>query len=182
MFDAARAKQAELGVPGVAIGGLDGGKEQREAFGVTSIDNPLPVTSSTRFQTGSITKTFTGTAVMLLVEQGLLDLDTPVREYVPELSLADPATSSGVTLRHLLSHTGGWVGDYFDDTGWGDDAAARYVAGMAALPQLTPLGELWSYNNAGFVLAGHAIERVTGSPYEDVVHELILAPLGMTET
>jgi CubicO group peptidase (beta-lactamase class C family) len=182
VFDAARAKQAELGVPGVAVGVLDGDEEHHEGFGVTSIDNPLPVTPSTRFQTGSITKTFTGTAAMLLVDQGLLDLDRPVREYVPELSLADPATSSTVTLRHLLSHTGGWVGDFFDDTGWGDDAAARYVAGMGALPQLTPLGELWSYNNAGFVLAGHVIERVTGSRYEDVVKELVLEPLEMTET
>ena len=182
VFDAVRAAQEELDVPGVAVGVLDGDEERHEGFGVTSIENPLEVTPGTRFQTGSITKTFTGTVILQLVDQGLLELDRPVLEYVPELTLADAAATGGVTLRHLLSHTGGWVGAYFEDTGWGDDAAARYVDGMAGLPQLTPLGELWSYNNSGFVLAGRVIERVTGRRYEDVVKELVFDPLQLTET
>jgi hypothetical protein len=90
---------------------------------------------------------------MYLVARGVLDLDRPVRAYLPELRLADADATEQVTLRHLLSHTGGWVGDYFDDTGWGDDAAAVYVERMVDLPQLTPVGELWSYSNSGFVLA-----------------------------
>src|SRR5256885_2482278 len=106
VFEAARAKQEELGVPGVAIGVLEGGEERHEAFGVTSIENPLPVTPGTRFQTGSITKTFTGTAALLLVDQGLLELDRPVREYVPEVSLADPVTTGGGTLGHPPPHPG----------------------------------------------------------------------------
>jgi len=182
VFDAVRAKQEEMRVPGVAVGVLQDGEERHEGFGVTSVDNPLPVTPETRFQIGSIGKTFTGTAVMYLVAEGSLDLDRPVREYLPELELADADATARVTLRHLLSHTGGWEGDYFDDTGWGDDAVARYVERMRKLPQLTPLGELWSYNNAGFALAGRVVEVVTGEPFEDVVKRLVFDPLGLTSS
>ena len=69
-------------------------------------------------------------------------------------------------MRHLLTHTGGWIGDYFDDFGSGDDALARMCESMSTLPQLTPLGEVWSYNNAGFYLAGRVIEVIAGMPYE----------------
>ena len=182
IFDAVQARREELGVPGVAVGVLDVGVERHEGFGVTSVENPLEVTPETRFQIGSITKTFTGTAVIELVARGGLDLDRPVRAYVRDLKLSDPEATRRVTLRHLLSHTGGWVGDYFDDTGWGDDAAATYVERMQALPQLTPVGELWSYNNAGFVLAGRAVELITRRPFEDVVKELVLDPLELAST
>jgi CubicO group peptidase (beta-lactamase class C family) len=119
---------------------------------------------------------------MHLVADGLLDLDVPVRTYLPDLALADPAATERVTLRHLLAHTGGFEGDYFDDTGWGDDAVARYVRRLAALPQLTPVGELWSYNNAGFALAGRVVEVVTGERFEDVVGRLVLEPLELTSS
>jgi CubicO group peptidase (beta-lactamase class C family) len=119
---------------------------------------------------------------MRLVELGRLDLDAPVRTYLPELRLADEATAAGVTLRHLFAHVGGWVGDYFDDTGTGDDALARIVERMADLPQITPLGTIWSYNNAGFYLAGRVIEIAAGQPYEAAVQRLVLDPLGMTRS
>lgn len=177
VFEAVRARQEEMRVPGVAVGVLRDGEERHEAFGVTSLDNPVDVTPDTRFQIGSISKTFTGTAVMYLVAEGSVELDRPVREYLPDLKLDDVAATEGVTMRHLLAHTGGWAGDYFDDTGWGDDAIARYVERMRTLPQLTPLGELWSYNNAGFAVAGRVVEAVTGEPFEDVVKRLIFDPL-----
>ncbi|HST24849.1 MAG TPA: serine hydrolase domain-containing protein [Gaiellaceae bacterium] len=182
VFDAVRARMEELHVPGVAVGVLEDGEERHEGFGVTSVDNPLEVTPDTRFQIGSISKTFTGTAVMKLVAAGSIDLDRPVREYVPELELADADAAGRVTMRHLLAHTGGWVGDYFDDTGWGDDAVARFVGLMRTLPQLTPLGELWSYNNSGFALAGRVVEVVTGEPFEDVVKRLVFDPLELTSS
>ncbi|HEY0069924.1 MAG TPA: serine hydrolase domain-containing protein [Chloroflexia bacterium] len=170
---------ARLGVPGVAAGVISGDEEYTAGFGVTSITNPLPVDSDTLFQIGSTTKTVTGTIAMRLVEQGRLDLDVPVRSYLPELRLADEDVASRATLRHLFTHTGGWVGDYFDDFGMGEDALTRIVARLADLPQLTPLGEVWSYNNAGFYIAGRIIEVVTGQPYEHVARELVLGPLGM---
>jgi CubicO group peptidase (beta-lactamase class C family) len=182
VFDAVREKREELGVPGVAVGVLEDGVERHEGYGVTSLDNPLDVTPDTRFQIGSITKTFTGTVVCELVAHGELDLDRPVRAYLPELKLADTEATERATMRHLLAHTGGWAGDHFADTGWGDDAGARYVAELHQVPQLTPVGELWSYNNAGFGIAGRVIESVTGKRYEDVVQELVLDPLELTST
>ena len=182
LFERVRAAQEELLVPGVAVGILEDGEERHHGFGVTSVDNPLAVTPDTLFQIGSISKTFTGTVAMYLVADGRLELDRPVREYLPQLALADAEATERVTLRHLLAHTGGWVGDYFDDTGWGDDAVARYVDRMVGLPQLTPVGELWSYNNAGFALAGRMIEVATGRRFEDVVKELVFDPLELTSS
>ena len=141
-------------VPGVAIAVVSGGEEETAGLGVTSIENPLEVTPDTLFQIGSIGKTFTATAIMRLVEQGKVDLDVPVRTYLPDFRLADDNVAARVTIRHLLTHTGGWEGDYFDDFGLGDDALARMVGRLEELPQLTPLGEVWAYNNAGFYVAG----------------------------
>jgi CubicO group peptidase (beta-lactamase class C family) len=182
VFEAVAAAREQHGVPGVAVGLLAEDVERHEAYGVTSVENPLDVTPDTRFQVGSITKTFTGTAICELVARGELDLDRPVREYLPGLVLADADATERVTLRHLLSHTGGWYGDYFDDTGWGDDAGAVYVERMRELPQQTPVGELWAYNNSGFALAGRVIEVVTGKCIEDAVKELVFAPLELAST
>jgi CubicO group peptidase (beta-lactamase class C family) len=82
-------------------------------------------------------------------------------------------------MRHLLTHTGGWVGDYFDPIGPGDDALAQMVERLDILEQLTPLGEVWSYNNAGFYIAGRVIELIVGKPYEHALRELVLDPLGL---
>jgi CubicO group peptidase (beta-lactamase class C family) len=182
LSDFVAAEMRRLQVPGVAVGLIHDGREHLAGFGVTSVENPLPVTADTLFQIGSTTKTVTGTIIMQLVEQGMIDLDAPVRAYVPELHLADKAAEEAVTTRHLLTHRGGWVGDFFRETGSGDDSLARYVAEMAELEQITPVGETWAYNNAGFGLAGRIIEAVTGRPYEAVAQELVLDPLGMTNS
>jgi CubicO group peptidase (beta-lactamase class C family) len=177
-----RAQLERTGTPGVAVGVLHKGRAQAGGFGVTSLNGPAPVDAETLFQIGSTTKTFTATAVMRLVEQGKLDLDVPIRRYLKDLQLRDAQTARRVTLRHLLTHTGGWVGDYFADTGRGDDALTRMVRDLRKVPQLTPLGSIWHYNNAGFYLAGRVIEQVTRKPYETVVRELLLDPLGMTRS
>lgn len=171
---------ARTGVPGVAVGVLFNGQEETVGVGHTNQQHPLPVRPDTLFQIGSISKTMTATVAMRLVEEGKLDLDTPLHHYLPTLRLQDNTATTQATLRHLFTHTGGWVGDYFEDTGRGEDALERYVANMAHLPQSTPLGKLWSYNNAGFSLAGRVIEAVTGQPFETVVQEYLFAPLGMT--
>ena len=180
--EAALAAMERLHVPGVAVGVLFDGEEIAEGFGVTSVENPLPVDTTTLFQIGSITKTFTATAVMRLVEQGVLDLDVPVRTYLPDLLLADEEVARRVTLRHALCHTSGWPGDLFEDCGPGDDALAKMVDRIASLPQLTPLGAVWSYNNVAYCLAGRAIEIVTGLRFERAIKELLLDPLGMDRT
>ena len=166
-------------VPGVSVGVVHGDSEEVAGFGVTSVENPLPVDGDTLFQIGSITKTYTATAAMCLVEAGRLSLDEPVRTYLPNLRLADEAVARAVTMRHLLNHTGGWVGDYFASISPGDDALAQMVARLDHLEQLTPLGEVWSYNNAGFYLAGRVIEVIAGAPFEAALRELVLEPLDL---
>ena len=180
--DETLACMSRYAVPGVSVGVYHQGQEQVAGFGVTSIENPLPVTPGTLFQVGSITKTFTTIALLRLVDKGRLDLDAPVRITMPDLRLSDESVAARVTLRHLVTHTAGWLGDYFNDFGCGDDALAKMVASLASLPQLTPLGEIWSYNNAAFYIAGRLIEIVTGKPYETALKELVLDPLGLANS
>lgn len=170
---------AELDVTGAAVGVLLDGQASYACSGVTSVENPLSVDENTLFQVGSITKTFTATALLRLVDQRLVDLHAPVRTYVPEFRTKEPEVGDQVTTLHLLNHTAGWDGDLLADTGNGDDSLARYVELMADLDQVTPLGGLASYNNASLSLAGRVIERVTGASYEQAVRDLLLTPLGL---
>ena len=166
-----------LRVPGAALGIWHKGREYTAGFGVTSVEHPLPVTPDTLFQVGSISKTFTASLLMKLVEQGLVDLDAPVKKYIKNFKLQDKKVEKLVTVRQLLTHMGGWVGDYFNDFGNGDEALARMVKEIATLPQIQPLGKIWSYNNTGFNIAARIIEVVTGRPYEQAVQEMIFDPL-----
>ncbi|MGH7921803.1 MAG: serine hydrolase domain-containing protein, partial [Candidatus Dormibacteraceae bacterium] len=171
-----------LQVPGVAVGIWQEGKEEHAFWGVTSVENPLPIDEGTLFQIGSTTKTYTATALAVLAERGQLDFEAAVRAYLPELRLRDEATAAKVTVRQLLNHTAGWEGDLFLDTGFGDEALARYVEAMAELGQTLPAGRAASYNNAAVSLAGRVVERVTGETYEEALRELVLEPLGLEET
>src|SRR5215813_12201937 len=177
-----RAGMAQYGIPGVAVAVLAQGREYIQGYGVTNVNYPVPVDGDTLFRIGSTTKTFTGTTVMRLVEHGTLDLEAPVRTYLPDFQTADPSVAARVTLRQLLNHSAGWRGDDFEDTGPGDDALARYLVGMARLPQLTPLGTVFHYNNAAVVLAGHVLEAATGSTYERTIREQLLEPLGLAHS
>jgi CubicO group peptidase (beta-lactamase class C family) len=169
-------------IPGVAVAVVADGQEYIKGYGVTNVDHPVPVDGDTVFRIGSTTKTFTGTAAMRLVDQGRLELDAPVQRYLPDFAVSDPKASAEVTVRHVLNHTPGWLGDNLQDFGRGDDALAEYVASMAPLPQLTAPGSVFAYNNAGLVVAGRIIEVVTGSTYEDAVRELVIDPLELGHT
>lgn len=169
-------------VPGVAVGLWLRGQPLVLTRGVTSVAAPVGVDASTLFQIGSTTKTLVATVVMVLVEQSRLDLDTPVHSYVPELRLADPSALERVSLRVVLTHMAGHDGDLFENFGAGEDALSRACAAMDVLPQLAPVGELWSYSNAGFTIAGRAIESVTGLSFETACRELVLDPLGMSDS
>jgi CubicO group peptidase (beta-lactamase class C family) len=177
-----RAAMKEHGIPGVAVGVIHRGTRYIKGYGVTNVDYPVPVDGDTLFRIGSTTKTFTGTAAMRLVDRGELDLDARVRTYLPEFATSRPSVARRVTLRQLLNHSAGWLGEYYADKGRGDDALARYVKSMERLPQLTPPGETFFYNNAAVVLSGRVIEVVTGSTYEEAVRELVLDPLGLTHS
>lgn len=176
------ARMRERRIPGAALGILHEGAVHYAGFGVTSLEHPLPVTPDTLFQCGSISKTVLGTAAMRLVEEGVLSLDAPIRRYVPAFKLRDEAAAASVTLRHLLTHTGGWLGDHFNDFGYGEDAIAKVVDELASLPQWTPLGAHWSYNNIGFAVAALAMQAAAGQSYEDIVRTRVFEPLGLTNT
>jgi CubicO group peptidase (beta-lactamase class C family) len=177
-----RELATELEVPGASVGLVIDGGEKYAYHGVTSTKNPLPVDEETLFQFGSTAKTFTATAMMLLMERGDLDLDAPVRRYLPEFTLQDEDVAREVTVLHLLNHTAGWEGDLSDNTGDGDDALERYVALMKDIKQVTPLGATVSYNNASLSVAGRIIEKITGRTYEAAMRDLLLVPLAMNDT
>ena len=172
----------DLDVTGVSVGVYQEGQEQYAFHGVTSVENPLEVDENTLFQFGSTGKTYTATAMMRLVEQGEVELEAPVRKYLPGLKLKDEETAERVTILQLFNHTAGWSGDLMTSTGDGDDALAKYVELMADIDQVTPLGTAVSYNNASLSLAGHVIATLTGKTYERAMQELLLEPLGMKDT
>lgn len=177
------AAMAANGIPGAALGIFANGQEEHAVFGVADIATMTPVTPDTLFQLASLTKPHTGTAIFRLIAEGKLDLDAPVHAYLPTLRLADADVAARVTLRHLLTHTGGWWGDDASDTGNGDDAIARFLAErLPTFPQLFPLGAFCSYNNTGFTVLGRLIEVATGMPYRQAMAELVLKPLGLTGT
>jgi len=169
-------------VPGAAFGVLHGDDVVAVASGVVNMNTAIETTPDTLFQIGSITKVWTATLVMMLVDEGVLDLDQPVVTYLPEFKVADPDVTTTVTLRHLLSHSSGIGGDHILETGRGDDNLERYVETCAALGQEHELGETMSYCNTGFSVLGRVIEKVTGKTWDRVLNERIITPLGLTHT
>lgn len=169
-------------MPGAAVGVFFKGREHFAFHGVIDIENPTPVDAETLFQYGSTGKTYTATAIMCLVERGLVDLDEPVRTYIPELKLKDESAAESVKLLNLLNHTAGWQGDFFEDTGNADDALEKYVEKLADVEQEFPVGTSFSYNNAAVNLAGRVIEKVTGKTYEAAIKAILLDPIGLNET
>jgi CubicO group peptidase (beta-lactamase class C family) len=157
-------------VNGVAVAGIVDGEISVGAAGV----EPDFV-----FRPGSITKLLTATLVVQCAVEGLLDLDDPLARYVPELTLDGPHE---VRVRHLISHSSGIdAGDVFVDTG-DDDPVARYVELLQGTGFLFEPGRTFSYNNAGFVLAGRVLEVVRGMPWTDVVRTQLFEPLGMSSS
>ncbi|GAA2406637.1 hypothetical protein GCM10010404_75950 [Nonomuraea africana] len=177
LSDFVEATATKFGIPGVCAGVWADGTEIYAGHGVTSIDNPLPVDEQTLFLLGSVTKTFTATALMRLVAEGGVELEAPVHRYVPEAPV-----SAEITVAHLLNHTAGLGWGVITDTGEGDDAVARYVAKMAEVEMIAPVGARASYSQAGYNLIGHVIEKVTGQPYDQAVASLVLEPAGLSNT
>jgi dipeptidyl aminopeptidase/acylaminoacyl peptidase len=174
------------GVPGAQLGILRIGDDADEvvvaSHGLLNIDTGAPVSEESVFQIGSISKVWTATVVMQLVDEGLADLDAPLVEILPDLRLADPEVTKQVTLRHLLNHTSGIDGDVFTDTGRGDDCLEKYVALLGDQTQNHPLGATWSYCNAGFSVLGLAIEKLTGMTWDQALRERLYEPLQLKRT
>ncbi|GID28679.1 serine hydrolase [Paractinoplanes brasiliensis] len=178
------------GLPGAVLGiarsgesgGTSGDELVEAAYGVLNADTGVETTAESVFQIGSISKVWTATLVMQLVDEGKLELDAPIAEVLPELTLAEAGVAAKVTMRHLLTHTSGIDGDVFTDTGRGDDCLEKYVGGLRDVAQNHPLGATWSYCNSGFSLAGRVIEKLTGGTWDAAVRERIIGPLGLRRT
>jgi CubicO group peptidase (beta-lactamase class C family) len=152
------------------------------AAGRANLATRVPVTAETLFPIASITKVYTATLAMQLVDDGLLDLDEPVRTYLPGFRVADERTTRELTARHLLTHTSGLDGDKDDAYGRGDDALERFVAGCADLGQVHELGATFSYCNSGYVILGRLIEVLRGKTWDGAMVDHLLAPLGATSS
>ncbi|MGH3349444.1 MAG: serine hydrolase domain-containing protein [Nocardioides sp.] len=176
------------GVPGAQLGilrvGRDGADDElfTTATGVLHTATGQPATTDSVWQIGSISKVWTATVVMQLVDEGRFALDSPVKEILEDLDLRDPGVTEKVTIRHLLTHTSGIDGDVFTDTGRGDDVLEKYVARLGEAAQNHPLGATWSYCNSGYVLLGRVIEAITGQTWDQAMKERVFAPLGLTHT
>ncbi|MER7860368.1 serine hydrolase [Amycolatopsis japonica] len=167
-------------VPGAAIAVLADGEIVEHAAGVLNTSTGVESTKDSVFQIGSITKVWTITLIMQLVDEGLVDLDRPVRDYLPEFRLADEQAAATITVRQLACHTGGFEGDVFADTGTGEDAVAKLIPLLADVPQLFPPGERFSYSNAGYCVLGRIVEVLRGEYWDDCVRERLIGPLGLT--
>lgn len=178
-FDTLRARH---GVPGAMLSIYDGERNIDLVSGVANAETGVEVTPDTMFQIGSITKVYTATLVMRLADQGRIDLDTPIRRYLPEFRLRDEQAAETITCRHLLNHTSGIVGDHHADFGEGDDCLERYVASLAEHDQVHEPGRMASYSNGAFEVAGRVIEAVCGKPFDEVFAEELLEPLGLRRT
>jgi CubicO group peptidase (beta-lactamase class C family) len=137
------------------------------------------VSQYTLFVLGSVTKSYTASALMVLVEQGKVELDAPVRRYLPEFALADEQAAAQITVLQLLNHTAGLDWRLSADTGEGDDALAGQVACLAQPNLIAPPGARPAYSQVGFDVLGRIIEKVTGLTYERAVSTLLLEPLGL---
>ena len=171
-------KMREYRIPGVALGISVNGATSLRGFGVTSVEDPLPITEHTVFPIASISKTFAATAMMRLVEQGKVDLRAPVRTYLPDFRVQDEAVSREVTIWNLLTHTSGWEGQV-SGPDRGEETLKNFVSTTSGLMQLAPPGAAWSYNNAGFSVAGRIIETVSGTSINVAIRDLVFNPLGL---
>lgn len=169
-------------VPGISMCILDGDEIHELTSGVANQLTGESVRPETLFRIASITKTYTATLVMQLVDQGRVDLDRPLVEQLPEFRLAHAQDTAAVTPRHLLTHTSGISGDIEFPAGRGDDALQQWVARLADAQPLFSPGVTHSYSNAGYNVLGRLVEYVLGITWEDALREKITAPLGLRDT
>ncbi len=166
-------------VPGASLAIHRRGRRYQTSAGVLNLDTGVKVTPDSVFQIGSITKIFTTTLIMQLVDEGLIDLDVPIKRYLPGFRVADRQATRTVTPRHFLSHTSGIEGDLFVDTGNGPDSIARLQDMGTLLPCLFAPGERLSYCNFGFAMLGRITEVLTGRTWDEVMRKRLFEPLGM---
>ena len=169
-------------VPGASVAVLVDGQTVEASAGVVNLRTGVETTPDAVFMIQSITKVWTATLVMQLVDEGLVELDVPVRVYLPAFRTEDERVSSEVTVRHLLTHSGGFEGDIWAATTSGEDALQRFVEDLVArAPQHSRPGELFSYCSAGYGVLGRLVEVQRGMPYAQALRQYLAGPLGIEE-
>ncbi len=167
-------------VPAVSLAVWRDNQLYRAAAGILNRETGTTVMSDSIFQIGSITKVFTASLVMQLVDEGRVELDRPVKHYLPDFQIADPNATKTITVRQLLNHTNGMMGDFFPDDAHAEgNLIARYVDRCNLLPQIHPPGAHYSYSNAAFAIAGRLIEVVSGVSWFTAIENRIFKPLAM---
>src|SRR6478752_2906328 len=153
-------------IPGLALLVIrDGHAIKQQGYGLSNVELQVPVKPETLFQSGSVGKQFTATAVMMLVEEGKISLDDSITKYFPDA----PPTWKPVTVRHLLSHTAGFT-DYPKNFNYRKDySEADLLKIVYKIPLAFPPGTKWSYSNLGYLTLGILIHHVTGTFYGDVL-------------
>lgn len=169
----------KLGVPGAAVVVVKDGQTVQAVTGTTNVITGYPVLPTTWFAVGSVTKVFTATMVMMLVDAGQVDLDAPVRTYVDDFSLSDRDASAKVTVRMLLTHMSGLPGNFMLDLPKNPDMVRQQVERLATIDFNSRPGELWSYSNAGLVTLGRIIEVITKQTWDSALNQMLLEPLGI---
>jgi CubicO group peptidase (beta-lactamase class C family) len=169
-------------VPGAVLGIWACGQEILAAAGLLNRVTRVRVSTDSLFQVGSITKLWTATMVMQLIDQDLLSLDTTVAQVLPGVRLGAAGLGDRVTVGHLLTHTSGIDGDIFTDTGRGDDCVERYVGLLDRAASAFPPGGAYSYCNSGWVLLGRIIEVLDGRTWDESLRERLCEPLELTQT
>ena len=173
------AAMREFKVPGAAVAVVkDGRIILVKGYGYRDVARQLPMTGATLFPIASITKSFTVTALGSLVDQGRLDWDKPVREYLPGFRMYDPVLTEQLTARDMVTHRSGLPRH---DLVWYSSSFSReeLVARLRYLEPNKPIREKFQYNNLMFVTAGYLGGRILGSSWEDLVRKRVLEPLGM---
>ncbi len=173
------AEMARQKIPGLALLVSRNGKPIRtEGYGLADVELNVAVTPQTIFQSGSVGKQFTATAVMMLVADGKLSLSDPLSKFFP----AGPPWWRQVTVRELLSHTAGFT-DYPKDFDLRRDyTEAELLKIVAAIPPAYVPGTSWSYSNLGYLTLGILIHKVTGQFYGDFLQQHLFKPLDMSTT
>jgi CubicO group peptidase (beta-lactamase class C family) len=179
------AEQAivDWNVPGTAIAVVAGGEiVYARGFGKRDIENDLPMTPDTLFAIGSTTKAMTCTVLGTLVDEGLVDWDTPMRTYIPEIRFKDPSTTELITPRDLVTHRSGLP--RHDSLWYNNHTSSRseIVGRLAHLEPSAALRAKFQYNNLMYLTAGYLIERLTGTTWEQAVRARLFEPLGMTRS
>ncbi len=174
--DIVQSQMASQHIPGLALAVIKDGHVIRSAgYGLANVELNVPVTSSSVFKIGSVSKQFLASAVMILVQDGQLRLEDPVQKYLEDA----PESWRGITLRHLLSHTSGITreGPAFDALKPQPDIDV--IRSAYPLPLLFAPGHGWQYCNVGYFTIAEIIHRVSGEPWPDFVSKRIFQPLGM---